>query len=317
MTNTSPLMNLLKPVFTTALSASLALSALSCAEEESASSTEQQLSVIFHATSGDTHLTCGAPFALSDEVEPSLYVQDLRMFVHDIELKNTEGDWVPFSMKADGEWSDGVVTLLDFENGSADCDESGNSSMNHMIIGTLPSGDYEGLRFRVGVPYELNHQDVTSAEAPLNNSAMFWVWQRGYKFMRVELLEEQGEARQPWLFHLGSTGCQSEAATVAPDAPCAKTNAPWVTLEGFDPASQHVLFDVRGLLNNIDLTLNSEETPAGCMSMPSESMECAPVFKNLGLSYESGEVSACTSDECSEPFRVMNNSHSSSDDHTR
>ena len=80
--------------------------------------------------------------------------------------------WQALAAYTDGEWSDGRVTLLDYEDGTKRCDESGNLLMNHQIKGSLPNGDYQAIRFRVGVPPELNHQDVTTADAPLNTSSI-------------------------------------------------------------------------------------------------------------------------------------------------
>ena len=293
-----------------------ALCLFACGEEsdEETPSGPQEQTIMFHAISGDTHVSCGAPFALSEDADPNMYLQDLRLFVYDVELKNTAGDWVSFEMEADGEWSDGRVTLLDYEDGSQNCDESGNLLMNHQLKGMIPAGDYESIRFRVGVPFELNHQDVTAAQAPLNTSSMFWVWQRGYKFARVELLQENGDSLTPWLFHLGSTGCESEAAVIAPESPCAKMNAPWITIDSFDLSSQHLALDLRGLLSGIDLSSNTEETPVGCMSMPLESLECEPLYQNLGLDFSTGESSACEGGSCS-VFRAINNDHSG-DDHS-
>ena len=257
---------------------------------------QEDLTIMFHAVSGETHVSCGEPFSLKEGEEPSFYLKDLRLFIHDVELMTTSGDWVSFSFLDDDEWSDGTVTLLDYEDGTANCDEGGGLLMNHQIRGLLPHGDYQSIRFRVGVPPLLNHNDVTTAEEPLNTSAMFWVWQRGYKFMRIEMIEELGDLNKPWLFHLGSTGCESDAPTSPPEAPCEKRNSPWITLENFDLNSEHVALDLRGLLANIDLDLNTEETPSGCMSMPSESVECAPLFENLGLSFSTGAPIGCEGD---------------------
>ena len=297
------------------ITSALSFSICACSGEEESTNTHQDLTIMFHAVAGETHVSCGAPFALNAGAEPTFHVQDLRLYVYDVELKSTSGDWVPFTFEADGEWSDGRVTLLDYEDGTKRCDESGNLLMNHQIKGSLPNGDYQAIRFRVGVPPELNHQDVTTADAPLNTSSMFWVWQRGYKFARIELVEELGGDIKPWFFHLGSTGCESEAATIAPESPCSNTNSPWVTVEDFDLTSEHIAFDLRGLLSGLELSENTEETPVGCMSMPMESVECAPLFENLGLSFDSGEVTPCEGGDCPAVFRSMRNDHNHDHDH--
>ena len=50
------------------------------------------------------------------------------------------------------------------------------------------SGHYTGLLFTVGVPFALDHVDAATAPAPLNFTAMNWVWQAGFKFIRSEIL---------------------------------------------------------------------------------------------------------------------------------
>ena len=282
---------------------------LSCSHDHDHGKQHQEdLTIMFHAVSGETHLRCGEPFSLEEGTEPSFYLKDLRLFIHDVELKSTSENWTPFTFLDDDEWSDGTVTLLDYEDGTANCDEGGGLLMNHQIRGSLPHGDYQSIRFRVGVPPLLNHNDVTTAENPLNTSAMFWVWQRGYKFMRLEMIEDVDDVVKPWLFHLGSTGCESDAPTSPPDAPCKKMNSPWITIENFDLHTQHVALDLRGLLANIDIDLNTEETPSGCMSMPSEVVECETLFENFGLSFSTGDPIKCE-EGCPAVFRAMSNEH--------
>ena len=292
------------------------LTLVACGNEsnDGGSSEAESLNIVVHAVSGHTHISCSTPFALADDTEPNFHLKDLRMFVHDVELKNTSGEWVPYMMDIDGEWSDGTVTLLDFEDGAERCDGNGNLFMNHQLSGTIANGEYQSIRFRIGVPHELNHQDVTMAKAPLNTSSMFWVWQKGYKFARIELLQANGDDMIPWMLHLGSTGCESAAVTIAPEDSCARVNSPFVTIENFNPVTQHLVFDMRELLKDIDLTSNTEETPGGCMSMPLESLECTPLYQNLGLEFETGTTLNCGETSCNSPFKAMNNDHTETHD---
>jgi hypothetical protein len=63
------------------------------------------------------------------------------------------------------------------------------------------SGEFSDLRFAVGVPRELNHQDPSSAPPPLDlgNQDMFWEWNSGYIFF---LLDGKIKARSEHLLHL-------------------------------------------------------------------------------------------------------------------
>ena len=41
------------------------------------------------------------------------------------------------------------------------------------------------LNFELGVPFEQNHTNPLTAQAPLNVSEMFWSWQLGHKFFTL------------------------------------------------------------------------------------------------------------------------------------
>lgn len=50
----------------------------------------------------------------------------------------------------------------------------------------VPFGSYDSLRYGLGLPYELNHQDITQVEppSPLDFSqGMYWTWATMYRFM--------------------------------------------------------------------------------------------------------------------------------------
>ena len=296
------------------------LPACSNSADETPENPNEDLKIIFHLTSQDQHLSCSQAFNLPGS-DNDFYIRDFRLYLHEVELLSESGEWVPFQMNRDQEWNDGKVTLLDFEEGALNCENSGTLFMNHELNGIIPTGEYQALRFKVGVPFDSNHQDVTSAEAPLDQSSMFWVWQRGYKFTRFELIQiktedDETETRTPWLFHLGSVGCMSEAATIAPSEACNKMNIPQFIIANFDPEEEHILLDLDLLLTGIDLEENTEETPLGCMSMPSEQVECPELFNRFGLDFMSGaplsenmNCDASTDQDplCSGPFRVVKN----------
>ena len=289
----------------------------------------EDLSITFHITSQEQHLSCSQPFSLP-EYEDQFYIKDFRLYLHEVELLSASGEWTSFELINDQEWSDGNVALLDFEDGALNCEESGTLFMNHALNGRIPKGEYQALRFKVGVPFASNHQDVTLAEAPLNQSSMFWVWQRGYKFTRFELIQVEAnnddtETRTPWAFHLGSVGCMSEAATTAPTEACNKVNIPQFTIANFDPEEEHILLDLNLLLNGIDLSKNTENTPLGCKSIPNEQIECPELFNQFGLDFMSGaalsEMETCDASSeqsslCSGPFRsVKNHDHEYEHEH--
>lgn len=89
--------------------------------------------------------------------------------------------------------------LVDF----ADTSEMEDGSYA-VTLKALP-GKYRGVKFSVGVPYKDNHQDVATQKAPLGpNAEMFWVWNSGYIFHRVEGKVDSAGKACNWFFHVGA-----------------------------------------------------------------------------------------------------------------
>ena len=165
-----------------------------------------------------------------------------------------------------------------WENGAGTC-INGNSETNAFVAGTSAASDIAGIRFTVGVPFELNHANPLTAHAPLNQSAMHWHWRSGYKFLRAGVVTETDGN---WL-HLGSTGCQGEIRNIhSCDAP----NRVAVELPDFDPASEVVALDLADLFAGIDL---GDGRMTGCSSSPAEVI-CAAPFAALGLTFGTEEA---------------------------
>lgn len=228
---------------------------------------------------GDAPVGCGTTYE-GVGTGQELTLNDARVYIHDVELLTAAGEAVSVALDDNAFQAEGVV-LLDYEDGSAGCD-SGNAQLNDRIQGTVPEGDYVGVRFKVGVPFDLNHQDAILASAPLNLTAMHWGWQAGYKFVR---LDGDVTGLDGWRFHLGSTACDGDARGNVMD--CANPNRVEVELMDFDIAADSVRFDVGALLDGIDLTTFTEDTPKGCMASPDDP-DCALYFEHLGLPHASG-----------------------------
>lgn len=221
--------------------------------------------------------------------------KDFRFYVSNVRLINDADVEVPLTMTTDGAWqlqtAGSHVALLDFEDGTQSCADTGNAPMNTTITGTVPAGTYTGLVFDVGVPFDLNHLDVNGVGtmAPLNIGAMMWAWASGHKFMRVDYAVEGANV---WNFHLGSTMCVSDGMTTPPTAECGRPNRFTVTLPTFDTSADTVVFDAAAIVATTDITANVGMTP-GCMSFPADEGDCTALFTKLGLSYSTG---ACTTD---------------------
>lgn len=251
----------------------------------------EHVMIAFDPSLSGASVDCSTPASVGTG-EDTVTVADARFFVHAVQAQNADGDWVDLTLHDDGQWQVDGVGLLDFEDGTAACADSGTADLNDSLHGTLPEGDYSALRFNVGVPFALNHLDSATADAPMNTPGMFWSWQGGYKHMRVDFAVG-AEVPERWNVHLGSTGCVSDAPTQGPAEACDQPNVATITLEGFVPGTDRVALDLAELAGALDLGANTADTPPGCMSAQTEPQDCAPVFESLGLSFETG---ACEGD---------------------
>lgn len=149
---------------------------------------QQSVTLEFHAQVGDQAAACGVIYEGVGAENSQIEFQDLRFYVSNLRLINATGEEVPLELAQDSQWQHENVALLDFEDGSALCAQSGNEAMNTQVTGTVPDDDYTGLVYNVGVPFDLNHADVATAPSPLNVSSMWWNWQGGYKHVRIDMM---------------------------------------------------------------------------------------------------------------------------------
>ncbi len=236
---------------------------------------------------------CGQPPAPLGAAATPVQVADFRFYLHDVALIASDGQAVPVSLE-ETPWQHRGVALLDFEDGTGPCAGAGNRPVNTALRGTAPPGDYVGLRFTLGVPAALNHADATLAPSPLNLTAMFWNWQNGYRFLKLDLAAPDeapaGHGRGGFALHLGATQCAAEAPT-QPGRDCRSPNRVVVELRGFDPRRAAVVVDPAPVLAGADLSRNTPGTPPGCMSFPGDP-ECRTLLPALGLPYDGAAAGA-------------------------
>lgn len=239
---------------------------------------EPNFALRFRAQAGDLPIRCDEPspgFGLDGDRSAELL--DLRFYVHDVELGNADGEFVAAKIVDESPWQTLGVALVDLEDGAGEC-LNGTAQTRDVITAVVPEGEYSAVRFTVGVPFELNHMDVTLAPSPLNLTRLYWNWRGGYKFLRADLrtIAAGEEAPAPLMAHLGSTGCVSEDAATAPEDECVNPNRATITLEGFDPESSVVVFDLAALFEGMETS--------SCMSAPADST-CRLPLTRLGLPF--------------------------------
>ena len=251
----------------------------------------QSVEVNFEARVGATPFSCAGPFPALGTAGTDVNIMDFRMYVHGVELHDTSADtWVPLDLTQDGLFQLEDLALLDFEDKTGNCG-NGTVETNTKVRGTAPQGTYDGLRFKLGVPFELNHADVATAPSPLNLSGLFWNWQGGYKFLRVDSVPVGGGS--PFNLHLGSTDCDGDPATGGVTA-CDRPNVMTVELSSFDLATNTVIADYAAVVADNDLTTDAGGAP-GCMAGVTDP-ECAPVFSHLGMDITDGSATPETLD---------------------
>ncbi|MEM7247740.1 MAG: MbnP family copper-binding protein [Acidobacteriota bacterium] len=228
---------------------------------------ETDLRVPFEARLGDWPFSC--------EGKEGFRPQDLRFFVHDVQVSDGNGTSAPAHLVPDGRWQTDRIALLDFEDGTESCAD-GSAATNTELVLRVPRGEWTRLSFRVGVPFDLNHANPALAETPLNLSRMHWSWQGGYKFIRFDATVDGVPTR----LHLGSTACEGEMNAITG---CGRANRPEIALDGFRPGMRVVL-DAASLLDSRE----GSDKP-GCMS-ELDDPECERPFAALGLDPATGEA---------------------------
>jgi uncharacterized repeat protein (TIGR04052 family) len=228
------------------------------------SAPQTPVNIEFVATWAGQSLRCSnSPISLTD----------LRFFVSDIVLIDTQGATHPLSLTKDSQWQQERVALVDLENGSGAC-LNGTNEVHAVLSGTAEKVDIEAIQFTVGVPFELNHGNPLLASPPLNDAAMHWHWRSGYKFLRAGVATKSDGF---WI-HLGSTGCEG---TVQNISGCRYPNRVTVELSDFNPDTDRVAIDLSMLIKDVDI---KDGVRSDCSSGLSET-SCVAPFDALGLSF--------------------------------
>jgi len=254
------------------------------------------IAIPFEAMSNDVAVDCDTPLTGLGTAGTDAALKDFRFYVYNLRLGTNQGRQLVLELE-ENSWQQDGLALVDFQNKGDFCD--GEDKPTHKeISGTvnLETGEsIDSVSFTIGIPEALNHQDQTAAESPLNITSLFWSWQTGYKFMRLDIAPVGGVTRptdpaynnSTWNIHLGSTNCTGEpqlGETVA----CTRNNRPQIALDNFDPATSTIVVDYSALIAAASVGQDEGGAP-GCMSGATDP-ECPTVFANLGLDVVSGDV---------------------------
>ncbi|MDF2177436.1 metallo-mystery pair system four-Cys motif protein [Aliiglaciecola sp. CAU 1673] len=213
---------------------------------------------------GGKPIPCGSALPMAG----NWYLEHVKFYVSD--LRDQNNNPLPFAVN---NWQTEQSALISME-----WNECVNASeqMGHHRLQLNPGLDLsavEQLSFSLGLPYTTNHQDPLSQPSPLNLSSMFWTWQTGHKFMRLQLKS----VSDSWAFHLGSTGCDSASKVRPPEQPCQSPNLFEVSLKRPKGQASTLVLHLDRLMAGI--------TPArqnSCTFHPGETTSCDRLLENLG-----------------------------------
>lgn len=254
----------------------------------------QDVVIRFAAQVNGQPFECGKTYPDVGTTRSVLTPSDFRMYVSEVHLIDPQGQPVKVALDQDKVWQLEDIALLDFENAQGPC-RNGTPAMNQTVRGRVPTGQYQGLRFTLGVPFARNHGNPTVAPAPLSSTAMFWNWQGGYKFLKFDAATsgqkattappaaQGGGNASGFSVHLGSTGCESASKTTPPSG-CKNPNRVVVNFASFDARTNVVIADIAPVLAKSNIDINTEGTSPGCMSFLGDA-DCNAILPALGLPY--------------------------------
>ncbi|WP_414569844.1 MbnP family copper-binding protein [Nostoc sp. CCY 9925] len=256
----------------------------------------QDITVKFAAKVGNQPFRCGSNYQLGKS-QTRVTPLDFRFYISDISLVDNNNKTIPLVLTQDGKWQYQNVALIDFEDKTGAC-ANGTVETRDVVIGQVPQGKYKAIKFTLGVPENLNHEDSTLAPSPLNLTSLWWNWQFGYKFARIDFahLEKtqstathlykngEKEAGNAFFIHLGSTGCQAETSSQKPTTTCRYPNIAKINLENFDPSKNTIVIDIAKLLENTNLNRNQANTAPGCMSEANDK-DCTGIMAGFGIPF--------------------------------
>jgi uncharacterized repeat protein (TIGR04052 family) len=281
-----PIHSLLRRV---AAAGGLAVLAACSSDSATGPSGPQDVTINFAAAVGSQAFACGQSYANLGSTQVTAAATDFMMYVSEVRLLRADGTEVPVTLTQIPQWQLDNVALIDFATGgTGTACPNATPEVNTRVVGTVPAGTYTGLRFQLGLPFEKNHIDQTTATGPLSLSRMFWSWNAGYKAVRLDLITP-GFANG-WFIHLGSTGCTPTGSASTVPTSCAQPNRITLTFAGFDASRDVVVADVAQLLSGSNLTIN-QGGPAGCMSGTTD-LDCPAIFASFGLPFNGGSIPA-------------------------
>lgn len=209
------------------------VSFIGCEKNDETAPSSEKLTLHLHTMVGTENAAYGVTFA--DETGRQFTLTDFRYYLSNFVLINENGDEIPIS---------GKVVLA-------------SPSAHEYELGDVPSGNYRGFRFLVGLDSATNHSDPTiyPSDNPLSiqSPGIHWDWNSGYIFMKVEgyvdtTLNNSGAPDYEFFYHVGMDALKR---TIDFSASSFEVKA------GTD-AELALELDLRKVLTNVDMRTENE-----------------------------------------------------------
>ncbi|MCK0160970.1 MbnP family protein [Allomuricauda sp. F6463D] len=159
----------------------LSIAILSCSNDDE-DPVANDVTLTFNNTFGDETIVLGGAASASATENTSTegqahHFSEVKYVISNIRLVQIDGTEIPYNIN-------------DLDNGATVINLSNPSSLDY-VLSEIPTGEYNQIKFGLGVKSSLNTLDQVSfpdfyALAGANDTEMHWEWGTGYRFTKIE-----------------------------------------------------------------------------------------------------------------------------------
>lgn len=176
----------------------LSVSLVSCSKDDN-DPVANNVTLHFDNTFKNTTIILGEAMSSAATVNTSAegqthHFSELKYVISNIRLIKADGSEMPYN-------------IHDLDLGATVVDQSKPQTLGY-VLSNIPAGEYQQLKFGLGVKPELNTLDQVRfpefyAAAGANDTKMHWEWGTGYRFTKIEGF--YGADNEEMSIHTGST----------------------------------------------------------------------------------------------------------------
>lgn len=187
------------------LLSAISLAFVSCSNNDD-TPVANNVTLSFINTFGDTEIVLGGADSSTASVNTSDAGQvhrfsELKYVISNIRLVKADGTEVPYNVN-------------NLDKGATVVNHANPSTLNY-VMSNIPTGEYNKIKFGLGVRSDLNTLNQVSfpnfyATAGANDTEMMWEWGTGYRFTKIEGFYDTDNKQMS--IHTGSTVEDSEGS---------------------------------------------------------------------------------------------------------